>query len=249
VYKRQVLFESTTSPLLPVSLDSFANGDNVVTYGTLQPAEFNSISEEYSGTPIASLITARGSFSRYEGETASTFDIDKESFVIALSESQSIDGLSQLLTLLPISDGAVLINSKGELLPSTILDIGMDIEVEGSLKPGETNSLDAFIAIIDTTTEIVSISGMASEIDLVKRRLKLVNDTIDYCVAVNDATNIQLIDSTEDSSAVDNISLDALLDAEIEVTGSFLFDRESRNGVDTECINAETIILDISSIL
>lgn len=111
---------------------------------------------------------------------------------------------------------------------------------------GESNSFDAFIAIIDTEPGQTTVTGMATDIDLVARNLTLSDGTNIYCVEITDETIIQLIDSTDESAEVSSVSLEALINAEIEVTGTI--DPETI-GLETECLIAESIVLDISPVI
>lgn len=224
-----------------LAVDDIQNGDNVVVYGLLQPAAFDSEEDNYYGTPVSALVVAKGAFNRLEGASASSFDETAQVFDVALASGQGIVGDLEISTYLPLSDGALLADSVGNRLPSAAIASGVEVEVEGLLSLGQPNTFKAFAAIIDTSASQVTITGMATDLDLVARTLTLNDGVTTYCVEINESTAIQLIDASDESASIDSVPLEALINAEIEVTGEL----DSETG----CLMASTIILDISSIL
>lgn len=233
-------FEAGQS-LTATTLDSYLNGDNVVVYGLLNPAAYEHDNSEHYGTPIAALVAAKGEFRHLEGEAASVFDETNEMFDITLAPGQGIIGDLQLSTLLPLGEGALLVDSEGHVVETSVIASGLEVEVEGLLFLGSPNSFEAFVAIVDAEPEQISVTGMATEIDIVAQTLTLSDGVNVYCVQVSDDTDIQLVEATEESTSVNSISLETLLNAEIEVTGTI----DAVSG----CLVADSIILDVSPIL
>lgn len=234
------LFEVDES-LTPSVLGNFQNGDNVVAYGFLQPLAYEHDSDAHYGTPVAALVVAKGEFRYLEGEATSVFEEVEQTFGLVLNPGQGIVGDLQLTTRLPLIDGALLIDSNGNIVEASVIEPGLEVEVEGLLLLDTPNSFEAFIALVDAEQNQVTVTGMATEINLISRTLTLFDGVDSYCVEINDETNMQTVDTLEGAVSLDSISLEALLNAEIEVTGTV--------NVDTDCLVADSIVLDVSPIL
>lgn len=236
------VFVQQDATLTPASIDTLNNGEQVVIYGRFSSeaasddGEDDTQEEEMYGVAFNAFVVASGAFQQLEGVAQSSFDNGSETFELLLDEGQGVVGDLNLVTRLPLADGAKLFTVDGEPASSDTITIDTAAEVEGLLVLDIPNSIEAFIAIIEPAQPEVIINGEVTGIDFAELSL-IVRDADDneYCIVVTPDTEILQLQSMGDVVEVVSVDLDTLSDAEVEVTG--VEDEESG------CITASAIIL------
>ncbi len=221
-------------------LDDFNNGDSVVVYGRFSPMTSESLldneSDEVYGTAFDAFVVANGSYQQFEGVAQTEFDAVLETFDITLDEGQGVAGDLTVSAHLPLADGAKLFTKDGEPAEIDIISNGAVVELEGLLILDVPNNIDAFIAIVKPALSETVINGAISGIDFSTFSLLLVDaEAVEYCVTVNDDTQLLQLTEMDDTVEVTTVDLSTLADANVEVTGV----EDSESG----CITASAVVI------
>lgn len=222
--------------LSAITLADISNGDNVVIYGRLELSSVTTTQQGSYGVPVNALVIGRGQFQLFEGISRSQFDEVDETLLLELAPAQGVVGDLNINTRLPLSEGAQLFLIDGSPASSTDIADGVATEVEGLLVLSSPNSIEALIAILESTDLVTVITGMPTGINIIARTFELSEQSGDsFCVSLNDDTKIQQI--TEEGGVIESamVELSVLGSAEVEVTGAI--------DPDDGCILAKTIII------
>lgn len=236
------VFVQQDAMLAAASIDALNSGEPVIVYGRFAPGALNdddvedAQQEDMYGAAFKAFVVASGAFQQLEGVAQSSFDTGTETFEFLLDEGQGVVGDLNLVTRLPLADGARLFTVDGEPADSDIITVDTPAEVEGLLVLDTPNSIEAFIAIVQPAASEVIINGEVTGIDFGELSLIVRDaDDVEYCVVVTPDTEILQLQSMGDVVEVISVDLETLANAMVEVTG--VEDDESG------CINGSAIIL------
>lgn len=238
------LFVQGTAQIETALLDDFNNGDPVVIYGRFAQVTSESLIEEASeddqnviyGTAFNAFVIAKGRYQQFEGTAQTDFDPTLEVFDITLDEGQGVAGELTVSAHLPLADGAKLFTKDGEPAGIDIISSGAGAELEGLLILDIPNRIDAFIAIVESAFIETVVNGEITGIDFTTFSLLLVDsDAVEYCVTVNEDTQLLQLIEMDDTVEVTTVDLSTLADASVEVTGV--------EDSDSGCIAASAIVI------